>query len=105
MSPREGLEDTLTVNRLGVTGSLLKTVESTNPVASTIEIVRHHSRRVKRRQRSEMALRWIVAGMLADEQQFRRGKGFRELAQLLTALEEVTADQFGTDTPDLRTSG
>ena len=33
-SLREGLTDTLTVNRLGVTGSLLKTVESTNPVES-----------------------------------------------------------------------
>jgi putative transposase len=42
-SRREGLADTLTVNRLGVTGSLLKTVESTNPVESMIEIVRHHA--------------------------------------------------------------
>jgi transposase-like protein len=57
-SLREGLADTLTVNRLGVTGSLLKTVESTNPAESMIEIGRHHSRRVKRWQHGEMALRW-----------------------------------------------
>lgn len=37
----EGPAETLTVTRLGVTGSLLKTVMSTNPVESSIEIVRH----------------------------------------------------------------
>jgi transposase-like protein len=47
-SLREGLADTLAVTRLGVTGSLLKTVMSTNPVESMIEIVRAHARNVKR---------------------------------------------------------
>lgn len=98
-SLREGLEHTLTVNRLGVTGSLLKTVESTNPVESMIEIVRHHARRVKRWQHGEMALRWTAAGMLAAEGQFRRVKGFRQLPALLAALETATADQPGADVP------
>jgi putative transposase len=96
-SLREGLEHTLTVNRLGVTGSLLKTVESTNPVESMIEIVRHHARRVKRWQHGEMALRWTAAGMLAAEDQFRRVKGFRQLPALLAALAEATAHQPGAD--------
>jgi putative transposase len=96
-SLREGLDHTLTVNRLGVTGSLLKTVESTNPVESMIEIVRHHARRVKRWQHGEMALRWTAAGMLAAEAQFRRVKGYRQLPALLTALAEATADQPGAD--------
>jgi putative transposase len=104
-SLREGLADTLTVNRLGVSGSLLKTVESTNPAESMIEIVRHHSRRVKRWQHGEMALRWTAAGMLAAESQFRRVKGFRQLPQLLTALEEATADQPGAEHLDHRVAG
>jgi putative transposase len=104
-SLREGLADTLTVNRLGVTGSLLKTVESTNPVESMIEIVRHHARRVKRWQHGEMALRWTAAGMLAAEQQFRRVKGFRQLPALLAALEEATADQPGTDSLERHVAG
>jgi putative transposase len=98
-SLREGLEDTLTVNRLGVTGSLLKTVESTNPVESMIEIVRHHARRVKRWQHGEMALRWTAAGMLAAEEQFRRVKGYRQLPSLLDALAEATAEQPAADVP------
>jgi len=104
-SLREGLEQTLTVNRLGITGSLLKTVESTNPVESMIEIVRHHARRVKHWQHGEMALRWTAAGMLAAEAQFRRVKGFRQLPQLLAALEAATADQPGNDTLQQRVAG
>ncbi len=41
---REELAETLTVTSLGVTGSFLKTVMSTNPVESMIEIMRAHAR-------------------------------------------------------------
>ena len=92
-SLREGLQATLTVTRLGITGSLLKTVESTNPVESMIAIVRDHSRRVKRWSSGEMALRWAAAGMLAAEGQFRRVKGFRQLPQLAIALQQATANE------------
>jgi len=104
-SLREGLEDTLTVNRLGITGTLLKTVESTNPVESMIEIVRHHARRVKRWQHGEMALRWTAAGMLAAQDQFRRVKGYQQLPALLAALAEATADQPGENSLDHRVAG
>ena len=87
-SLREGLDDTLTVNQLGITGSLLRTVDSTNPVESMIEIVRDHSRRVKRWSSGDMALRWAAAGMLAAQAQFRRVKGFRQLPALARALEQ-----------------
>ncbi len=80
-------------------------MESTNPVESMIEIVRHHSRRVKRWQHGEMALRWTAAGMLAAEAQFRRVKGYRQLPQLLIALEEAAADQPGTDSLNHRVAG
>jgi putative transposase len=94
-SLREGLAETLTVNRLGVGGKLLQTVESTNPVESMIEIVRDHAGRVKRWSSGEMALRWAAAGMLAAEAQFRRVKGYQELPALATALQRATADKPG----------
>ena len=93
---REGLADTVTVNRLGIGGSLLATVESTNPVESMIEIVRWHARRVKHWRDGDMALRWAAAGMLAAEDQFRRVKGYRELPQLARALKDAVADEPGT---------
>ena len=98
-SLREGLDETLTVNRLGVTGSLLKTCESTNPVESMIEIVRDHSRRVKHWSSGEMALRWAAAGMASARSQFRRVKGHRQLPALARALEHHVGYQ--PDTTDL----
>ena len=88
-SVREGLAETLTVNRLGVGGSLLRTLESTNPIESMIEIVRDHATRVKHWESGEMALRWAAAGMLAAQGQFRRVKGFRELPLLAAALQRA----------------
>jgi putative transposase len=97
-SLREGLAETLTVTRLGVTGSLLKTVMSTNPVESMIEIVRAHARNVKRWQDGDMRLRWAAAGMLAAESQFRRVKGYRQLPKLADALAH-TINTRVDDTP------
>ena len=96
-SLREGLADTLTVTRLGVTGALLKTVMSTNPVESMIEIVRAHAHNVKRWQDGGMRLRWAAAGMLAASNQFRRVKGYRQLPALAAALRHaVGADDLST---------
>jgi putative transposase len=93
-SLREGLAETLTVTRLGVTGSLLKTVMATNPVESMIEIVRDHARNVKRWQPGDMRLRWAAAGMLEASKQFRRVKGYRQLPALAAGLRHtVGADQ------------
>jgi len=86
-SLREGMEETLTLTRLGVTGSLKRTLESTNPCESMIEIVRRTQRNVKRWSSGEMALRWTAAGMLEAEQQFRKIIGYRDLATLVIAIE------------------
>ena len=71
-SLREGMAETLTVTRLGITGSLKRTLQSTNPCESMIEIVRRTSRNVKRWQSGDMCLRWTAAGMLEAERQFRK---------------------------------
>src|SRR5205085_9528207 len=71
-SLREGLEDTLTLMRLGITGQLAKTLCSTNPCESMIEIVHYTQRSVKRWQQGDMRKRWTAAGMLVAEQQSRR---------------------------------
>ena len=86
-SLREGIEETLTLTRLGVTGSLKRTLESTNPCESMIEIVRRTQRNVKRWSSGEMALRWTAAGMLEAERQFRKIIGYRDLATLVVAIE------------------
>jgi len=47
-SLREGMAETVTIQRLGVTGSLTRTICSTNPIESMIECVRRTARDVKR---------------------------------------------------------
>lgn len=86
-SLREGMQDTLTLMRLGITGNLAQTLCSTNPCESMIEIVRHTQRNVKRWQDGDMRKRWTAAGMLVAEQQFRRIIGYRDLATLVIAIE------------------
>jgi putative transposase len=86
-SLQEGLQETLTLTRLGVRGKLKSTLQSTNPVESMIGTVRRTSRNVKRWQSGDMCLRWTAAGMLEAEQQFRKIIGYRDLAKLALAVE------------------
>ena len=90
-SLREGMPETLTLMRLGIAGQLAKTLCSTNPCESMIEIVRHTQRNVKRWHDGDMRKRWTAAGMLVAEQQFRRIIGYRDLAKLILAIENHTA--------------
>jgi putative transposase len=86
-SLREGLEETLTVLRLGVPPTLARTLRSTNCIESMIEICREHAKNVKNWKDGQMALRWAAAGMLEAGKQFRRVNGHLHLPALRTALE------------------
>ena len=90
-SLREGMAETLTITRLGVTGQLKRTLASTNPCESMIETVRRTSRTVKRWKNGDMCLRWTAAGMLEAEQQFRKVIGHADLAKLAIAVEQDVA--------------
>jgi putative transposase len=89
-SLREGMAETLTLMRLGITGQLAKTLCSTNPCESMIEIVRYTQRNVKRWREGDMRRRWTAAGILVAEQQFRKVIGYRDLAKLVIAIERHT---------------
>ena len=70
-SLREGMDETLTVIKLGIPGKLRR-LESTNPCESMIDTVRTTQRNVKHWSSGEMGLRWTAAGMLEAEKQFRK---------------------------------
>ena len=86
-SLREGMEETLTVTRLGITGKLKLTLQSTNPCESMISTVRVIHRNVKNWSSGDMCLRWTAAGMLEAESRFRKVQGYRGLANLAIAIE------------------
>jgi hypothetical protein len=72
---------------VGEQAALKRTLESTNPCESMLEIVRRTQRNVKRWSSGETALRWTAAGMLEAERQFRKIIGYRDLATLVIAIE------------------
>ncbi|WP_099042696.1 MULTISPECIES: IS256 family transposase [Mycobacteriaceae] len=91
-SVREGLDETLTVLRLGVPPTLARTLRSTNCIESMISVCREHAGNVKRWRDGQMALRWCAAGMIEAGKQFRRVNGHLHLPSLRSALERETAE-------------
>lgn len=99
-SLREGMEETLTITRLGIPPGLSKTLFSTNTVESMISVGRTTMRNVKRWRNGKMVCRWVAAGTEVAAKQFRKVKGYTELTPvLIEALaahaREVTEERSG----------
>jgi putative transposase len=92
-SLREGLEETLTVVKLGVPGALRRTLATTNPIESALSVTRRVTSRVTRWRDGDMRRRWCVAGLLRAEGKFRRVKGHRAMPTLLRALESLVRER------------
>lgn len=91
-SIREGLEETLTVVRLGLSPALIKTFRSTNPIDSLCDGIRTMQRNVKNWRSGTMAERWTAAASLEREKRFRRINGYRDLWILKRALDRHTKE-------------
>jgi len=97
-SLREGLEDMFTVRRLGVSGTLAKTLTNTNCIESMISIARHTTGRVTRWKDGNMKKRWVAAGMLEAERSFRRVRGHKDMGKLVSALRREIERRTDTTT-------
>jgi transposase-like protein len=86
-SLRDGLEETLTLHRLQCPELLRRSFSSTNIIESAISVVRTATQRVKRWRGGDMRLRWSAAGLLATEKRFRRVRGYKSMATLVSAIE------------------
>jgi putative transposase len=87
-SLREGLQETLTITRLGLAShdALWRTLRSTNPVEQAFSICRTEARNVKRWQSGEQALRWVAAGLEQASAGWRRLRGHGSMPVLLAGL-------------------
>lgn len=88
-SLREGLEDTLTLQRLGITGTLYRNLRSTNAIENLNGSLVAFSRNVKRWRDGLMVVRWVGAALHEAARGFRRVKGFREIPTLMAALAQL----------------
>ncbi len=90
-SLREGLEDTITVTQLRLDPALAVHLHTTNPIESAFSVAAKFTGRVKRWRDGAMKRRWCATSLLEVEKRFRRIKGFRQLPQLIAALDNHEA--------------
>lgn len=86
----EGLEETLTIHRLGLPEVLRRSFATTNILESGYSRSRSTMHNVKRWRNSQHKARWIATALLEAERSFRRIKGYRSMSVLVSALEEHT---------------
>lgn len=103
-SLREGLPELFTVARLGITGTLAKTLTSSNPIESMISIARTTNRNVTRWRDGQMVLRWTAAGMINAQRSFRRVKGYKQMNDLIAALRRHAHPISGRTTETVSTA-
>ncbi len=85
-SLREDLEDTLTLQTLGITGSLYRTLRTTNPIENLNGLVATYTRNVKRWSDGAMVLRWVASALNDAAARMRRLRGCDQMKTLLQAL-------------------
>ena len=83
----EGLDEMLTVTRLGLPKELRRSLACTNIIENVMGTVRRVCRNVKRWRSASMALRWTAAAMKEAAKGFRRLKAHKQLPALRAALE------------------
>ena len=85
-SLQEGLEETLTLQKLGINRVLAQSLSSTNLIESVFAHTGFLSHRVKHWHDGKMVLRWAAATLLRAQKAFRRIRGFEHLGALAEAL-------------------
>lgn len=89
-SLREGLEETLTAQRLGISGALYRTLRTTNPIENLNGLVAHYTRNVRRWTDGAMVLRWIASALSDAAPRMRKLRGFGQMKSFLKTLEDRT---------------
>src|ERR1017187_8272190 len=83
----EGIDEILTVTRLGLPKELRRSLACTNIIENVMGTVRRVCRNVKRWRSAAMAMRWTAAAMQEAAKGFRRLKAHKQLPALRAALE------------------
>ena len=82
----EGLDETLTLHRLGVYGVLGRSLKTTNGLESINALIEEHCAKVDHWQNSSQRHRWLVTALLDIEPRLRKVMGYRHLPKLRDAL-------------------
>lgn len=89
----EGLEQTLTLHKLGIHGGVRESLRTTNIIESAFSSLRRHTRNVTAWADCDQVNRWLAMGFAKAEKSFRTVPGYRQLAKLQRKLIEHSALQ------------
>jgi len=95
-SVREGLDETLTLQRLGIDGRLYVKLRTTNAIENLNSGIASYSKNVKRWRSGSMVLRWASAGIVEAEKKFRRVQGWPGIEKLVRVLTRLETSQPAT---------
>jgi transposase-like protein len=87
-SLKEGLEETLTVQTLGITGALYRTLRTTNPIENLNGSIARYTRNVKRWKDGQMTLRWVASAFSDAAGRFRKLRGCTDMKLLISVLDQ-----------------
>ena len=96
---RKGLDETLTLQALGIDGRLYVKLRTTNAIENLNSGIAGYSKNVKRWQSGSRVVRWVSAAIVEAEKKFRRVQGWQDIQKLIRALtaleptEEATAER------------
>ena len=82
----EGLDETLTLHRLGVYGVLGRSLKTTNGLESINALIEERCAKVDHWQNSSQRQRWLATALLDIEPRLRKVMGYRHLPRLRDAL-------------------
>ncbi len=85
-SLEEGLEETLTMHRLGLVEELGRSFTTTNMIESMNSLLAKHLRNVKNWVNSDMKSRWVASALLEIEIRLRRVNNYNKLYLLESAI-------------------
>jgi transposase-like protein len=85
-SLREGLDETLTAQQLGLSDALYRTLRSTNPIENLNGSIARYTRNVKQWRDGAMVLRWVASALADAATRMRKLRGCGQMKTLLTAL-------------------
>ena len=87
-SLEEGMEETLTLHRLGLFPQLGISLKTTNCIESLMSLVDEYTGKVDYWKNSSQKHRWVATALLEIEPRLRRIKGYRNLPKLREALKQ-----------------
>jgi transposase-like protein len=100
-SLEEGLEETLTLHRLGLPDELRKSLRTTNCIESAFSQVGYRTGRVKRWRDGAQVQRWSGCALLMAEERWHKVSGWRLLGHLREAMNRLREERKDRETREL----